>query len=312
MAIAREEEGMTSAMLVSLFGFLLPVCFFCHAAEHVMSLSPGTLGFSNSLQDPKYKIDFHPLGSHVALEPGQETITMTDRDGQKYECILPKLLDPPSSNNEPNEPNSSSIRLATDVKSTRKTPEDLLNILNGTCLLRLEGWWTYELCYHGHFRQIHLENKKLVEEYILGYYDADATAALHEKSPNISFQKDPRSQTAAQRYHAHMYTNGTKCDLTNEPRETEVRFVCSETGTALISSIKEAPTCKYTVVFQAPSLCKHPLFQEDQQPWVVINCNQISSNNVPPEETQDSTAADEHMLMPYVEEPEADKMVESS
>lgn len=24
------------------------------------------------------------------------------------------------------------------------------------------------------------------------------------------------------RYHAHLHTNGTKCDLTNEPRETEV------------------------------------------------------------------------------------------
>lgn len=24
------------------------------------------------------------------------------------------------------------------------------------------------------------------------------------------------------RYHAHQYTNGTTCDLTNQPRETEV------------------------------------------------------------------------------------------
>lgn len=24
------------------------------------------------------------------------------------------------------------------------------------------------------------------------------------------------------RYHAHQYTNGTLCDLTNQPRETEV------------------------------------------------------------------------------------------
>jgi hypothetical protein len=38
----------------------------------------------------------------------------------------------------------------------------------------------------------------------------------------------------------------------------QVRFVCSETGRALINSIKEAPTCKYTVVFHAPTLCKHP------------------------------------------------------
>lgn len=27
------------------------------------------------------------------------------------------------------------------------------------------------------------------------------------------------------RYHAHVYTNGTVCDLTNQPRETEVRVI---------------------------------------------------------------------------------------
>jgi protein OS-9 len=99
---------------------------------------------------------------------------------------------------------------------------------------------------------------QLVQEFVLGSFDEEATAALHQESPNVSLQKDPRSQSAAQRYHAHVYTNGTICDLTDQRRETEVRFVCSETGRALINSIKEAPTCKYTVVFHAPMLCKHP------------------------------------------------------
>ncbi|KAH8481737.1 hypothetical protein H0E87_029287 [Populus deltoides] len=74
------------------------------------------------------------------------------------------------------------------------------------------------------------------------------------------------------RYHAHQYTNGTICDLTNEPRETEVRFVCSEPR-AMISSVIELSTCKYALTVQSPMLCKHSLFQEERPVWHTINCN---------------------------------------
>jgi protein OS-9 len=181
---------------------------------------------------------------------------MTDRDGKKFRCNLPL----PESTHDVNEEqqNGSSIGLTADDRSTRKTPEDLLEALKEKCFRRFEGWWIYELCYKTRLRQFHIHDKKLVQEFVLGSFDEEATAALHQESPNVSLQKDPRSQSAAQRYHAHVYTNGTICDLTDQRRETEVRFVCSETGKALINSIKEAPTCKYTVVFHAPMLCKHP------------------------------------------------------
>ncbi|KAJ0706073.1 putative mannose-6-phosphate receptor binding domain superfamily, glucosidase 2 subunit beta [Helianthus annuus] len=78
-------------------------------------------------------------------------------------------------------------------------------------------------------------------------------------------------------YHAHQYTNGTTCDLTNEPRETEVRFVCSEPR-AMISSITELSTCKYAITIHCPTLCKHPLFQEERPVWYTINCNPVSKD----------------------------------
>lgn len=40
---------------------------------------------------------------------------------------------------------------------------------------------------------------QIVQEFVLGTFDAEATAALHQNSPNVSLQKDPRSQSAAQR-----------------------------------------------------------------------------------------------------------------
>ncbi|RVX05241.1 Protein OS-9-like [Vitis vinifera] len=114
----------------------------------------------------------------------------------------------------------------------------------------------------------------VVQEFILGVYDAEATAAFNQNLSDISTQKDPRSKDASQRYHAHQFTNGTICDLTNEPRETEVRFVCSEPR-AMISSITELSTCKYALTFQSPMLCKHPWFQEERPVWHIINCNAL-------------------------------------
>ncbi|MFS7889370.1 putative mannose-6-phosphate receptor binding domain superfamily, glucosidase 2 subunit beta [Helianthus anomalus] len=119
-----------------------------------------------------------------------------------------------------------------------------------------------------------------VQEFVLGGYDVEATNAYNRNLSDISTLKDPHSKDASQRYQAHQYTNGTTCDLTNEPRETEVRFVCSEPR-AMISSITELSICKYALTIQCPTLCKHPvlssfrLFQEEKTVWYTINCNPL-------------------------------------
>eukprot|EP01018_Ginkgo_biloba_P038340 Gb_21349 [translate_table: standard] len=245
------------------------------AADRII---PTSLTFSHSNHDPKYKIELHSADAPFHPELGQESILMTDRDGQKSECFLPK----PEENKDMKEVSqqySSSVTLATNRQSKIKTPDELLEVLKDHCLLRHEGWWSYEFCYKRKVQQAHLEDKKVMQEFVLGIYDEEATAALHRNSPDVSIQKDPRSKTAAQRYHAHLYTNGTICDLTNEPRETEVRFMCSESSQAYINSIKEVSTCKYALIVQGPMLCKHPLFQEERPTWYTINCNSLSNSN---------------------------------
>ncbi|PWA46982.1 hypothetical protein CTI12_AA354420 [Artemisia annua] len=52
-----------------------------------------------------------------------------------------------------------------------------------------------------------------------------------------------------QLYYAHIYSNGTICDLTNEPREAEVRFECSE-PCEMVMSVEELSTCKYALTIQ--------------------------------------------------------------
>lgn len=47
-------------------------------------------------------------------------------------------------------------------------------------------------------------------------------------------------------------------NLTDMCGTGQVRFVCAEDQAFSILSIKEAPTCKYTVVINVPRLCEHP------------------------------------------------------
>ncbi|KAH9322309.1 hypothetical protein KI387_016948, partial [Taxus chinensis] len=234
--------------------------------------------FSHSNHDPKYKVEMHSVDAPFHTDPGQESMMMTGRDGQRFECFLAKT-DENTDDINFREHYSSGVTLAKDRQTKIKTPDELLEVLKDQCFLRHEGWWSYEFCYKGKVRQIHIEDKKLAQQFVLGVYDEAATEALRQSSPDVSVQKDPRSKTAAQRYHAHVYTNGTICDLTNDPRETEVRFMCSGSNRALIHSIKEVSTCKYALIVQSPMLCKHPLFQEERPTWYTINCNTLSSSN---------------------------------
>ncbi|XVF47992.1 hypothetical protein PTKIN_Ptkin03bG0154800 [Pterospermum kingtungense] len=182
------------------------------------------------------------------------------------------------------------IEFHTEDSPYHPTPDELLEVLKDRCFIRQEGWWSYEFCYQKKLRQLHVEDEKVVQEFVLGVYDEEATAAFNQNLSDISTLKDPRSKDAAQRYHAHQYTNGTLCDLTNHPRETEVRFVCSEPR-AMISSITELSTCKYALTIQCPMLCKHPLFQEERPVWHTINCNVL------PKDYKDTKVEDAHITM---------------
>ena len=79
-----------------------------------------------------------------------------------------------------------------------------------------------------------------------------------------------------------MFANGTACDLTGEPRSTEVRFVCApEAGAAqagvatpahFIESVKEPVTCHYVLTLATPLLCAHAAFRVEEAPLAHIRC----------------------------------------
>ncbi|XP_041007990.1 protein OS-9 homolog isoform X2 [Juglans microcarpa x Juglans regia] len=244
----------------------------CHRA-FADQIFPGHVGgtFGHSFREPKYKIEFHAEDSPFHPDDDQESVVMPNKNGENFICFLPKL-EKAKSGKPVTQLNTSSMIMESEKRIKLKTPDELLEILKDRCFIRQEGWWSYEFCYQKKLRQVHSEDDKVVQEFILGEYNAEATAAFNQNISEISTLKDPRSKDASQRYHAHQYTNGTMCDLTNQPRETEVRFVCSESR-AMISSLTELSTCKYALTVQCPTLCKHQLFQEERPVWHTINCN---------------------------------------
>ncbi|ONK70391.1 uncharacterized protein A4U43_C05F33230 [Asparagus officinalis] len=216
------------------------------------STSGASLGRSS--REPKYKIEFHSAKSPFHPDDGQEAITMSKKDGQKYVCFLPSVEQTKTVKTFTQQ-NSSSIILETDRRIKLKTPDELLYVLKDKCFYRHEGWWSYEFCHLKHLRQLHLEDDKAVQEFYLGLFDSEATTAFNQNHSDTAMLKDPRSKDASQRYHAHQYTNGTICDLTNQPRETEV--------TNLL------------------------MFQQERPTWHVIHCNEIAGDNV-----KDSSSSD--------------------
>ncbi|KAI4344214.1 hypothetical protein L6164_011465 [Bauhinia variegata] len=257
-----------------LYFIIISYCIFNNVlADQIFTAHPGWT-FGRSSREPKYKIEFHPEDSPFHPDDDQESIIMPDKNGDKFLCFLPKV-EKEKSEKPVIQHNISSMIVETEKRVKLKTPDELLEVLKGQCFVRQEGWWSYEFCYQQKLKQLHLEDdNKVVQEFILGVYDAEATAAFNQNLSDISTLKDPRSKDASQRYHAHQFTNGSICDLTNKPRETEVRFVCSEPR-AMISSITELSTCKYALTIQCPTLCKHPLFQEERPVWHIINCNAL-------------------------------------
>ncbi|KAL5697828.1 Protein OS-9 [Ranunculus cassubicifolius] len=266
---------MKSSSIMNLIVLFVSINLFINNVLSDQIFSPYTgSAFGRSSHEPKYKIEFHSQKTPFQPDNDQESMVMSNKDGQKYLCFFPK-----EEKTKPRklitQQNATKLVLETEMTQDKlKTPDELLEVLKGNCLYRQEGWWSYELCYKKALRQLHVEEDKIIQEFVLGVYDEEATLAFNQNLTDVSILKDPRSKDASQRYHAHQYTNGTKCDLTNEPRETEVRFVCSESR-AVISSVTELSTCKYALTLYSPMLCKHPMFQEQRPVWHTINCNEI-------------------------------------
>lgn len=57
------------------------------------------------------------------------------------------------------------------------------------------------------------------------------------------------------------YTDGTFCELSETPRQTNVLYMCFNSARHAVYSIKEVSTCMYEAIIFTPFLCSHPLYR---------------------------------------------------
>jgi hypothetical protein len=81
------------------------------------------------------------------------------------------------------------------------------------------------------------------------------------------------------RYISQFWSDGTLCNINNEPRSTEVQFHCAKTPPVdRIALIKEVTTCSYVIVIETPRLCEVPALAQVEEEVEEIHCRPILSD----------------------------------
>mmetsp|Transcript_43476 Transcript_43476/g.90698 ORF Transcript_43476/g.90698 Transcript_43476/m.90698 type:complete len:460 (-) Transcript_43476:346-1725(-) len=224
----------------------------------------------------------------------RSSVVMTKRDGKKYRCYLPAATNGTTANS------SSDVDASLSVST-------LLYSLKDLCFYRMEGWWTYEYCFMKSIRQFHQEKSKagagkgeaaaVTQDYRLGTYwmpdesleeatDGDAGSPSDDVTSNsgpdlANFRGEMlEDQKTRRKLWRQSYGNGTHCDVTGSPRESEVRFQCAVNEPSHLASIEEVSTCRYVVQFRTSLLCPHPAFDAEKKEAKVelIQCEPLGAS----------------------------------
>lgn len=135
----------------------------------------------------------------------------------------------------------------------------------------------------------------LVEEVQFGDWDeeelvaaeAQVLASLEDSShSSASSGSDGASNTGSKRhrYITQTWSDGTLCDVNNQPRTTEVQFHCShrKQGDDRITLIKETTICNYVLIVETPRLCSEPAFGGEMEDLThQLECHRIVDDAFP-------------------------------
>ncbi|KAE8687442.1 F-box/LRR-repeat protein 14-like [Hibiscus syriacus] len=127
----------------------------------------------------------------------QESVAMPNKDGKDFLCFLP-MVEKAKTLKSVNLQNTSSMIVESEKRVKLKSPDELLEVLKDRCFIRQEGWWSYEFCYQKQLQQVHVEDDKVVQEFVLGVYDKEASASFNQNLSDVSTLKDPRSNDLSQ------------------------------------------------------------------------------------------------------------------
>ncbi|XP_054640931.1 protein OS-9 isoform X2 [Dunckerocampus dactyliophorus] len=196
------------------------------------------------LNEMKYGIEILPDPVILGQTKADEVMMVSSKYKQMYECRLPAQAvrfhqDPAS------EPDTGTGYTGPDIPDLLRTMHD------SPCLVKTKDWWTYEFCYGRHIRQYHLEDSEIKGSVLfLGYFESEFD--WHNETAKAA------KQHRLKRYHSHTYVNGSKCDISGNPREAEVRFVCENGSADYIARVDEPQSCRYVLTVHTGRTCQHP------------------------------------------------------
>ncbi|XP_067386051.1 protein OS-9 isoform X3 [Emydura macquarii macquarii] len=235
MAEARPGRGLPGPgllLLLALLGAGRPL--------------PGAVGSLNlqELNELKYGIEIAAEPVLAGQSDSEDVVVISSKYKQKYECHLP----------------TAALRIHLDAEEQPQSYSglgilDLLRPMEAApCLVKTKDWWTYEFCYGKHIQQYHIEESEIKGDILyLGYYQS----AFDWDNETAKASKQHRLK----RYHSQTYGNGSKCDLSGQPREAEVRFLCEEGSGDYIARVDEPQSCSYVLTVHTTRICHHPFLR---------------------------------------------------
>jgi len=227
-------------------------------------LGLGASKLSPFSDDVLYTLDF--VGEKANLDvPGikydeSDFVIMKTPHNEEYKCYLPQ--DKLDANDEPDEIGA--------------VVEDLLDPLmkvqasnKPQCTpVKLETYWSYELCHGKYIRQYHeekIKNGVSKTEYFLGYYNGKLPLEKPAVQPKSRKEVKTKMIDGIETpYYEMMFDSGTECSLKQGTHRTaRVQYICNpQAHTAEILSITETRTCEYEVQVLTAALCRSPLYSQ--------------------------------------------------
>lgn len=171
-----------------------------------------------------------------------------------------------------------------------ETALSAIESLRGTCAERIISGWNYKICFGVNVVQTKLlDSKKVTISYILG----DAmypTPPLPNTSNLLETYYDGLYSQYPHFYIAQRWTEGTFCEKTKRPRESEIRYECLVAHNEGLIHIRERSTCNYILIVNIKSLCSKQ-FINNKSPQDHTKCIPIINEGIidPPPSDNSST-----------------------
>jgi hypothetical protein len=228
------------------------------------------------------------------------------------------LLCPPSDVNIGDESQASLQRKAHEIptaglqqalqtlkaRAKPKTILDVMEVLISKCHVRLEEWWTYELCFNTGIRQFHMQamsvadnagkpaatQMKVTGEFSLGTAPFSVLRSLSaleaavvgtgperpgETNGKLTRPAGLPSSVLQRKYKPKTlvlsYEGGTPCDIENIQRASVVEVTCSPNGADSIVDIIEDRTCHYLIKVHSALLCELDGFKRPREKATMLS-----------------------------------------